>query len=120
MKKILIIAFAIFLFAQGLHAQNTNVSPTVAINANAFSNKIANKMRDSLNLTPQQRNQIKNINLQLHDKKMTARSQTTNRESLGRKLQEIENGRDSLYRKVLTGGQYNNYKQKKKELISNN
>ncbi len=83
--------------------------------------KIAKKMKDSLNLTGNQKNKIYNVNINLHNQKQTARSQTVNNPTLlTTKIQTIEKTRDSLYKPILTVPQYDLYKVKKRNLISNN
>ena len=113
MKKIKTISLIICLAATcGIHAQ----TPA----AMQLADRIARKMKDTLNLTSQQQTQIYNINLKLNDLKMKVRQQYTNRDSLTVKLQRIERGRDSLYHLVLSDTKYNFYLQKKINLISAN
>lgn len=101
-----------------LKAQNPNSSTNA--NANALANKIAKKMQDTLGLNASQRNQIKDVNLQLHNEKMAARAQYINRDSVAIRLQQIENKRDALYRPILTEQQFGMYRQKKRNLVSAN
>lgn len=119
MKHIILIMLLLSFSQIKLNAQNIQNANTNA-NANALANKIAKKMKDTLGLSSQQRNQIKDVNISLHDQKMAVRSQYTNRDSVSVKLQKIEKTRDSLYRPVLTQQQYDLYKQKKRNLVSNN
>ncbi|OJV99945.1 MAG: hypothetical protein BGO52_02405 [Sphingobacteriales bacterium 44-61] len=82
--------------------------------------RIAGRMKDSLELTITVRDQLYNVNLQLHDRKMAARQQYTEPEALRQSIQQIENTRDSLYRIVLQDeNKYFLYKQKKRNLIGN-
>lgn len=86
--------------------------------AETLSNKIADKMKDTLGLTQQQRNQVFAINMQLHQQKQAARQQYTNRDALQAAVQQIERARDSLYQAVLPNEKYLLYRQKKRTLIS--
>jgi hypothetical protein len=86
-----------------------------------LAQKIANKMKDSLGLTAQQQAGIYQINLQLHGQKQQARQQHAgNPTQLGPVLQTIEQTRDSLYRPLLLPQEFVVYKQKKRNLVTNN
>jgi len=87
--------------------------------ATQIANKIGQKMKDSLNLTGQQKNAIVNINITLSDQKKLARKQHS-RPLVITYLQKIENTRDSLYKLVLPTDKYRLYKQKKNNLVNNN
>lgn len=97
----------------------------VISNANAqsmddqISEKIAQKMKDSLFLTETQKSWLEKINFQLHAKKMEIWQQYTETDSIQKYLQITENMRDTLYNEVLKKEQYIFYIQKKKQLISN-
>ena len=88
--------------------------------AHQLAQKMAQKMKDSLSLTDAQKNQLYNINMQLHNQKMNIRQQYKAGDSLGYYLQRVENTRDSLYHQVLSGEKYLLYRQKKTRLINNN
>jgi hypothetical protein len=89
--------------------------------AQSLASKQAKKMQDSLNLTNAERQQIFQINMDLHKSKTEVRqNNTNNRAETGRQLQRIENTRDSLYRTVLAEQKYQLYRQKKRNLINNN
>jgi ABC-type histidine transport system ATPase subunit len=90
--------------------------------AEVLSEKIAQKMFDSLSLNQQQKMQIFQINMFLHHQKADAWKKFENQDSvLGAKLQRIENSRDALYKRIISDeGKYNLYKQKKRYLVSNN
>ncbi len=77
-------------------------------------------MKDSLSLSDVQKTQVFNINMQLQAQKMDARNQYPIRDTLVKKMQLIENKRDSLYGTVLTGAQFILYRPKKKNLVNNN
>lgn len=94
-------------------AQTTNPATQLA-------NHIAQKMKDTLTLTAQQKNQIYTVNINLHNLKMTIRQQYTNPDSLRIKMQRIERGRDSLYHLILPEPKYQLYLQKKRNLVSAN
>lgn len=88
--------------------------------AETLSNKIANKMRDTLSLADSQRIQIYNINMQLHNQKMDIRQQYFGSDSLSSKIQSVENTRDSLYHMILADDKFILYRQKKVNLVNNN
>lgn len=88
--------------------------------AEAVAQRIAQKMKDSLSLTESQRVQLYQLNLQLHERKQAARQQYGGSSVLASEVQKMENGRDSLYKAVLTEVQFQQYRQKKRNLISNN
>jgi len=109
--KIAILFLCIFL-SVGATAQSDH--------ANQLANKIAQKMKDSLNLSGQQKNNIKDINMNLYEQKKAKRLQHPGSDSLRYFLQRIENKRDTLYSAVLSPQQYLLYKQKKRYLVNNN
>lgn len=88
--------------------------------ATILANKLAVRMKDSLSLTQAQQQQLYQLNLQLHQSKMSVRQQYAGNDSLRLRVQWVENTRDSLYRGVLTTGQHELYLQKKRNLINNN
>ena len=90
-------------------------------NATGFANRIAQKMKDTLLLSEAQKVQVFTINMQLHQQKQTAWQQYGATDSLLTiHEQRIENSRDSLYKTVLTDGQFRAYRDKKRMLVSNN
>jgi hypothetical protein len=112
MKKL----FSLTLLVCGfVFASKAQPAPAVDL-----STKIANKMKDSLNLSQQQQQQIFAVNMSLFNQKAQARTQYHVRDSVDKALQKIENNRDSLYRPILTQQQFGLYQQKKRTLISNN
>jgi hypothetical protein len=111
MKNVL--SFLIFLFFAG--PAYTQSTPAVQL-----ANKIADRMKDSLGLNQNKRNQIYDINMKLHQQKREVLQNFQNRDSIARKLQRIEMRRDSLYQKKLTDQQFQLYLSKKKNIINNN
>lgn len=110
MKKIII---AVFLLAPCfLKAQNTPATQLAA--------HIAKKMKDTLNLTTAQHNQVYAVNMTLHNLKTAARQQHTIPDSVRHHIQKIENRRDTLYHAILPTNKYLLYKQKKRNLVTNN
>jgi hypothetical protein len=109
----IIIAGIILISFNKTHAQTS--APAVEL-----AQKIAKKMKDSLNLNGNQRSQVYAINLQLHNQKQLIRQQNSNPDSLSRKIQRVEKMRDSLYRPVLGEPKYQLYLQKKRNLVNNN
>ncbi len=111
MKSILIL-ITLFFLSTIVNAQTDY--------ATQLANKIAQKMKDSLNLTDQQKKSLKDINMSLHNLKQQAWKQHPMSDSLRIFLQRAENKRDTLYSAVLTHQQYLLYKQKKRYLVNNN
>jgi hypothetical protein len=85
-----------------------------------IANKIAWKMKDSLQLTDSQRIEIFQINMQITQQKANVRSQYTGSDSLRIKIQQVENTRDDLYQAILSYEKYVLYLQKKRKLVNNN
>lgn len=85
-----------------------------------LSNKISQKMKDTLSLTEQQRLTIYNLNMQIFNAKQTVRQAHAGSDSIGYFIQRIENKRDSLYKTVLTEDKFLLYRQKKRNLLNNN
>jgi hypothetical protein len=113
MKKILL--FIIFLVAAcSLNAQQDNTP------AAQLAHHIAEKMKDTLGLSNQQRARVFQINMDLFHQKDEARKKSTDRAVVGRDIQTIEKTRDSLYKLELTAEQYLLYLQKKRWLVNNN
>ena len=110
MKKIIAILIT-FSLVESLEAQ-----PTPAMQV---SQKIAQKMQDSLLLNAQQKDQIYAINMQLHEQKAIVYQQYSSSDLLTYYIQKVENTRDSLYRQVLTETKYQLYKLKKTNLVNN-
>lgn len=109
MKKILF-SFCLLLAGQYVQAQSTDLST-----------RIAQKMKDTLGLSPTQRDSLYAVNMRLQQQKTQLRSQYTAMDSLQYHFQRIENSRDSLYKRIIADeGKYNLYKQKKRYLVSNN
>lgn len=110
MKALIITAFIIGITVVS-NAQSTPAA-TVATN-------IAQKMKDTLGLSDTQKDQLYQINLQLHEAKMARRQQYAGTDSVRIHVQRVENTRDSLYRAVLNEEKYQLYLQKKRNLVSN-
>lgn len=96
-------------------AANAQSSPAVDL-----ANKIADKMKDTLGLSQGQRSQIFAVNIHLYDQKKGVLQRFQNRDSISRRLQMIENTRDSLYNEKLTPAQFQVYREKKRHLVNNN
>jgi hypothetical protein len=113
MKKILINLFVLVVGNLSVNAQ--------ANNAEAFANKIAQRMKDTLALSQVQKEQVFAINKQLYQQKQAAWQQYSHTDSLITfHVQRIEDMRDSLYKAVLTNDQFRVYRDKKRRLINNN
>lgn len=81
--------------------------------------KIADKMRDSLDLSNQEREDIYDKNIWLHTQKMLARA-NYGHDTLRIQMQLIENNRDTLYKGILSVEKYELYRQKKMHIVNNN
>jgi hypothetical protein len=88
--------------------------------AEEIANRIAQRMKDTLQLSDSQRVQIYNINMQLGQQKAAMRTQYSNADSLKKKIQLVENSRDGLYQSILSYEKYQLYIEKKKRLVNNN
>ena len=77
-------------------------------------------MKDTLSLSEEQKQQVYDVNIQLHEQKMQVRREYGNMDSVSIHIQKVENTRDSLYRAFLTTDQYRAYRYKKRFLVSNN
>lgn len=82
--------------------------------------RIAQRMKDSLSLSDQQKDSIYSLNILLSNRKAELRQQYTNMDSLEHHFQLVESSRDSLYRIVLGEEKYQLYKTRKRSLISSN
>ena len=109
MKNIIALLLVILISSQAR-------SQTVA---EQLSSKIADKMKDTLELTGTQRQQIYEINMQLATQKQAARAASTDREVVGRQLQQIEGTRDGLYQPILGEEKFATYRRKKNNLVNN-
>ena len=85
-----------------------------------ISEKIAQRMKDSLSLTDQQKDSIYSVNILLNYKKGQLRKQYADMDLLQLHFQQVERLRDSLYKTILGDEKYLLYKDKKRYLISNN
>ncbi len=110
-KKIIILGTAALLACLMCQAQSTQ--------AVEVAEKISQKMKDSLSLSEDQRQQVLALNIRLHTRKMEIRQRFAETDSLSRYFQRIENTRDSLYREILPEEKYLLYRQKKKNLVNN-
>lgn len=113
MKKIIMLVILITAFSLYSNAQLTY--------AQEYSIKVAERMKDSLSLSGDQKVQIYNINIQISNQKAGVWRQYAGTDSLITvNLQRIENTRDSLYLPVLGEEKYSLYLNKKKRLLNNN
>jgi hypothetical protein len=113
MQKIFFVIILSSLFSVSAAAQQ-DIKASIA-------GKIAQRMKDTLDLDLAQKEQLYDINISLANQKAALRSSfAVGSDSLRIKTQRVENGRDSLYRVVLTESQYLLYQQKKRNLVTNN
>ena len=112
MKKLLL--FLIFLtYINVLQAQAPENTPAAKL-----AHHIADKLKDTLGLTNQQRAKVFKINMDLSIKKMNARKKSNDRIVVGEEIQRIEKLRDALYKEVLSEQQYLLYVEKKRNLVT--
>jgi hypothetical protein len=81
-----IITLLLIILASTAHAQSNP--------ATAVAEKIAQKMKDTLGLTGNEKQQIYLINMQLHENKVSVRAEQAGSDSLRIYLQRVENTRD--------------------------
>lgn len=117
MKKNLFIIILLLISAFAVSAQTSNQQQD---QGERLARKIAKQIKDSLNLTGAQMNQLATINISLHQQKKQLMSSGQSRDSIGKGLQRIENTRDSLYRLIIPIEKFELYKLKKRNLINNN
>jgi len=111
----LLVIFALVLLTGYNTVGQVNSGNSVAEN---LAKKIADRMKDTLALTEQQRNSIFEINMQIHNQKMEKRKQYANDPLMGNQLQRVENTRDSLYRAVLPEDKFILYRKKKPSMMN--
>ena len=114
MRIKLLLFIPVIFFSIGIRAQNGDNNHAIQL-----AHRIAKKMKDTLDLSAQQRQQIYQANMNLHDQKQAAR-QNSPQDSLQVRIQRIEKTRDMLYMPILGNEKYQLYLLKKRNLISNN
>ena len=113
MRKLFISLFAITLACGYANSQDSTLAQKLA-------QHIALKMKDTLELSPTQQNQLYWINMNLHETKLQIRESYSDMDSLRVHIQLVENTRDSLYQGVLEEQKFLLYRQRKQQLISSN
>jgi len=113
MRQLIISLFIITLACAKVNSQDSTLAQKLA-------QHIALKMKDTLELSPTQQDQLYWINMNLHESKLQVRENYTDSDSLRVRIQLVENTRDSLYLGVLNEEKYLLYRQKKQQLISSN
>lgn len=108
MKKIIVV---IILITGALAVQSQS---------SEIASRILHKMRDSLLLNVTETNKVDSVNQVLHAQKMGVRQQHSHIDSLTKYTQRVERTRDSLYQIILPENKYFLYREKKRNLISNN
>ncbi len=107
MKRIVIGILIGLLLASNSQAQGNEVAA-----------HIADRMKDTLSLANWQRDSIYQANLRLQAAKLAVRQLHFQADSIRKYTQRVENMRDSIYQPILREAQYQQYRQKKKHLIS--
>jgi hypothetical protein len=114
MKHIIIFTALIFGAMLSGQAQQTTSGEQLA-------DRLAQRLKDSLQLTQSQKDQLYAVNMQLLYQKKGVWQQHQHNDSLIQvNLQRVENTRDTLYHPILTPEQYQLYRSKKRYLMRNN
>ncbi len=108
------------LFLMFLLLSITTILKAQSTPGEQLAGKIAQKLKDSLSLTTSEQEGVYAVNVQLHNRKMALRQQNLSADALRIQFQRVENTRDSLYQRVLSVDQFQQYRQKKKNLLNNN
>ena len=111
MKKLMTFLLISIAFAGRISAQATT--------AETEASQIAQKMKDSLSLSDQQKSQIESASIGLQSLKINLR-QVYNGKALELYLLMAEDNRDTLYKNLLPPDKYLLYRQKRTNLFSSN
>jgi hypothetical protein len=111
MKIILILTLSLFILPFCSFSQT---------NQEKISKYLVSILRDSLNLSDNQVQNIYKMNLTLEEQKNNVRSMEDLIDNKRKKVQKIENSRDSLYATVLNPIQFEAYKNRKSSLLNVN
>lgn len=114
MNRLIIFLGILFLIGINSFSQADN---SVAIQT---AHKMAKKMQDSLSLSAQQRQDLFQVNMNLHNSMQAIRLENPPADSLQPRIQRIENTRDALYLPILGNEKYQLYLQRKRNLVNNN
>lgn len=115
MKKSIILFGLIVLVLLEIQAQSNDNAEALNL-----SHRIAKKIKDSLDLSALQRQEIYQVNMDLYNQKQAIRLQNPPVDSLQPRIQRIENKRDALYLPIIGNEKYQLYLQKKGNLVNNN
>lgn len=113
--KYFLLLLTFFVFGD-TNAQQGNPNDGHAV---VLAQKIAKKMKDTLDLSAQQRQQLYDVNMNLHNQKQDAWLGNPSMDSLTARIQRIEKTRDSLYRPIIGEAKYQAYLQKKQNIVNN-
>ncbi len=106
------------VYLVGLFFASTNISAQQRVISDVqVSHKISDKVADSLGLDEQTRAKLFRLSQYIAEQKLQARKASNDRAGVGKRLQLIENSRDSLYKTVLSPAKYQQYLQRKRTLI---
>ncbi len=111
MKKIIPVLIIIMALMSKAKAQDTS--------AITQASQIAQKMKDSLSLSDQQKSQIEAVTIGLQDLRANLHQLYTGR-ALNYYLLMAEDNRDTLYKNILPPEKYLLFRQKKANLFNNN
>lgn len=87
-------------------------------NQEKSSKYLADRLRDSLSLNGKQYQELFKINLSLEEQKKNVRSMDDQIDNKRKRVQKIENSRDSLYATILNAKQFESYKNRKSSLLN--
>lgn len=119
MKKLYILFMLLLPGMHVLYAQENNKVKQRST-ASQMDQRIADKMKVTLDLDQQQWEKILKINQELSEQKKNAFKSSSDRNIVGKELQRIEDERDKKYRSILSEKQQELYIQKKKYLLNSN
>ena len=113
MKKLALL-FIICLAFSPVYSQADSIAISLAT-------RLANRIKDSLDLSENERNKILSVNLELHKRKLNVRNEYSDPGELKYFIQQIENTRDSLYKSSIdTDEKFQAYLSRKKSLLQSN
>jgi hypothetical protein len=105
MKKIIFFVIGALMGTVSLQAQSATAVHTAA--------KVANKMKDSLNLSTDQRSLIYEINLRIAEERETSGNSYPSGDSTINGLRGLAPWRDTMYKRVLSPEQFQRYIRRK-------
>jgi hypothetical protein len=108
----------LYLFLFLILGYNTNAQVSDSL-INERSKRMSKMMFDSLQLNDDEYGKIQSINYNILKTKATLMQSEGDRIMIQKDIQRVENGRDSLYQKVLPIEKFNTYRRLKEYFLSN-